>query len=83
MTDIVEGWWEDLQPKITAKGMTERQIGEMRILFYLGVMHMHDAVMAVASDSGPRSIRRGREQLEAIASELKSFGLEHFTGGNA
>ena len=83
MSGIVESWWEDISDRITSPEMSERQVAEMRMLFILGVWHMHDLTVQVASDRSPGSITKGRELLEGIARELKTFGLEHYTAGSA
>ena len=83
MSGVVESWWLDIQERVASPEMSERQIAEMRMLFILGVWHMHDLTVQVASDRGPGSLAKGRELLESIAQELKTFGLEHYTAGSA
>ena len=83
MSGVVESWWLDIQERVASPEMSERQIAEMRMLFILGVWHMHDLTVQVASDRSPGSLAKGRELLEGIAQELKTFGLENYHAGTA
>ena len=79
----IEQGWKALSRNMINDDMSDRQIEEMRLLFFLGAMHMHDIVLGIAADGNTGAVRRGRIKLESVVEELKEFGLLNYSGGHA